>query len=340
MDLILSSQVNLKESIINKIQVISPFKHNLKGKVVARYRDLTCPVLRKLGVTDSPYKNLCYLLEDYGVDFYSKIALQYKKERNLSSGINVAVVSYSLEGKIIRILSHTEGWKTAGMHSELLAIEKVPKEGQIQWIYTERAPCNTGMGCLNCNGKIKATLKDIPVYYSSDYPKDAEERKKIEAIFRARQEALGVKKSPIKKLKQPQVFNAEDLTIHKAKKHQLSADENTDVQSSAKKSHTIYSYFSAAACQSLDFSGAEDLATHKGKKHQLSIDENIDPQSPTKPSPKKAHTAYSPFKAAASHSLDFGAYVDQTTHEAKKPSAKKALTAYSHSLDFGGGGGL
>jgi hypothetical protein len=65
-----------------------------------------------------------------------------------------------------------------GLNDKQAVMDKITfliKSHAIEWLYTERAPCEKGPGMANCAGFLATSFPDLPVFYSFQYPSGGKE---------------------------------------------------------------------------------------------------------------------------------------------------------------------
>src|SRR5207249_3650598 len=115
---------------------------------------------------------------------FSQRSIAYKKENNLTTGRNVAIVVFKSpkSQKQRYTIASTQG-HPCNAHAEIKALDLIPKNGTVQTIYSERKPCQKGS---NCHRKLKAVVPpDAEIIHSIEYSIDPNERKISEKEFRS-----------------------------------------------------------------------------------------------------------------------------------------------------------
>ncbi|MFZ4773390.1 MAG: nucleic acid/nucleotide deaminase domain-containing protein [Chlamydiia bacterium] len=157
----------------------------------------------------SPHKKKFQL--PYGTDILSQLAINYKRQNQISSSRNVALIifksktansyHYAFSSSGNDELPEQKGVCTTGKHAELKVYDYIPHclrgsdpDKKIVAIYTERAPCQKSG--KNCELRLKAVLPDTWVYYSFPYPELKTERDAQEKALKKAQKAYGIPNKP------------------------------------------------------------------------------------------------------------------------------------------------
>lgn len=179
-----------RTSGLSKMNLGTPSKIDDIVQVRKRHLDF-------IDASDSPFKISEKTI--FGKCPLSKRAIKHKKENDLTTGRNVAIIiAYdSIKKELIYTIDATDG-PPGPRHAELLAYDALPKhiksnkkKEDILLIYTERAPCKKGS---DCHRKVKLVIsKETKIVWNTDYSPTKSHRHKTEEIFRKMQEDYGVR---------------------------------------------------------------------------------------------------------------------------------------------------
>jgi len=112
----------------------------------------------------------------YGSTDLSQLVIEYKKQKNIAGGANVAVFEYEKNGVLMYAISESIPPK----HSEQIIHKKLTEElginpSQVKRIYSEREPCT--LRAWNCKKLIQKNYPHAETTYSFEYG-DEESRKR------------------------------------------------------------------------------------------------------------------------------------------------------------------